>query len=222
MEGAGITAGNVGNESYTGDVYADSNTDIMADTIGQNPYINKYFTLVTQGDFLLRGLHISSITGIVLALVFVLTLTLILEVLDHWLHIQQERQTYMPRTRNPTDADNRIQWLITCHRIATLVIGHVVLVCVMRRNIWILTMVVIGSGLGHFFLKPFVIRRLPNYANDRRGYLINMPKEMSYEMKLVHVTRVDDNDDETPNKDTNVRTKGTALWLSDSNNSDSG
>ncbi|XP_052280742.1 uncharacterized protein LOC127878263 [Dreissena polymorpha] len=125
MEGAGITAGNVGNESYTGDVYADSNTDIMADTIGQNPYINKYFTLVTQGDFLLRGLHISSITGIVLALVFVLTLTLILEVLDHWLHIQQERQTYMPRTRNPTDADNRIQWMITCHRIATLVIGHV-------------------------------------------------------------------------------------------------
>ena len=41
MEGAGITAGDVGNESYTGDVYADSNTDIMADTIGQNPYINK-------------------------------------------------------------------------------------------------------------------------------------------------------------------------------------
>lgn len=219
MDGAVIKAGDVGNESYNRNEYVDSNTDTMAATLGHNPYINKYFTLVTQGDFLLRGLHISSITGVVLALVFVLTLTLILEVLDHWLHIQKERQTYLPRTRNPTDADNRIQWMITCHRIATLVIGHVVLVCVMRRNIWLLIMVVIGSGFGHFFLKPLVLLRLPNYASDRRGYLVNMPKEMSYEMKLVPVSRAD-NDGETTNKDNNCCTKGTESWLSDSSSSD--
>ncbi|KAH3831573.1 uncharacterized protein LOC127876505 [Dreissena polymorpha] len=153
MKGAVIRAGDDGNESYTGSDYANSFTDTMAATFGQKPYLNKFFTFVTRGDFLLPGLHILSIPSIVLALVFVLTLTLILEVLDHWLHIQQERRTYMPRTRNPTNTDSRIQRMILCHRIATLVIGHVVMVSVMTMNIGFLIMVVIGSGFGHLFLK---------------------------------------------------------------------
>ncbi|KAL4235932.1 hypothetical protein ACF0H5_004322 [Mactra antiquata] len=101
--------------------------------------------------FLLEGLKISSIEGIVAAMLFTMVLTAVLEFLSIYLHIRERH-----RKQSNIFSGNKLLFnaFTAVIHMVKLGLAYIGMLCVMTMNVWIFVSIVLGSGISYLFIRP--------------------------------------------------------------------
>ncbi|XP_052778197.1 uncharacterized protein LOC128215551 [Mya arenaria] len=145
---------------------------------GQVAHGNMVFSASYQRDFILKDVKISTVGGIVGAMLVVILLATFLEGFKHWLYIRQrngpDHTQVKGKSRQFTSFWNNIARITTSlQKMLTVTVGYLLMLCVMTMNVWMLVSAVLGAGIGYLLLRPavsacFAMRRTKHECNEIR------------------------------------------------------
>ncbi|XP_060583234.1 uncharacterized protein LOC132739537 [Ruditapes philippinarum] len=116
--------------------------------------VKRTLSLETDIPFLLENFRISSIRGIILAMVFALVVAVVFHTLNFIIHF---------RERHILNRKSNCYYFATTvfHTISSF-LAYVMVYCVMTYNVWLLVSILLGSGIGQLIIGPFISIRLEN------------------------------------------------------------
>lgn len=122
--------------------------------------MNHAFSLQSSFQLLFEEVHISSTKDIVIAMMIVAAGSILFECLNFTLHLREHHRDY-----NMKQVKSNYRYHRTCYqlvsslcRMISAALAYLIMLCVMTMSIWLLISVVLGSGLGHLFTRPLLIR----------------------------------------------------------------
>lgn len=117
-----------------------------------------YFSFITDTTLLLQQWTASTVTGVALGAIVGIILSIALESVKCYMFVHKLTFVYnqIPCTRTKLSIAHRIVGSVL-HMLHVLT-GYVLMLLVMSYNAWILIAVVFGAGLGHFFIRPVLLR----------------------------------------------------------------
>lgn len=123
-------------------------------------------------------------------MVFVLFLTILTESLIFWHQIKTTRkqrdQDQVTRSGHHVIisvlADTLWKMLILC-------LGYVTMLSVMTMNVWLLTSALLGSGLGHMFVRPLIKSRFTSVPEQEDVQLKSMADKNAETTESVDIRK---------------------------------
>lgn len=103
-------------------------------------------------------------------MLLVTIVTMLLECFNVWLHFREKqllesRDSDISRDSKCHANSNRYYRLLTLCvstvlKMFTVALGYIIMLCVMSMNLWLFLSAILGSGLGHLFLRPLLTAKL--------------------------------------------------------------
>jgi len=92
----------------------------------------------------------------------VLVATVVLEGANIWLHYRSIHSSDSKKGGPVTTCSRVLKSLSNCVlKMFNVCLGYLVMLSVMSMNIWLFVAAILGSGLGHLFVRPLLLARFP-------------------------------------------------------------
>lgn len=130
------------------------------------------FSLTTYSDFMLEGVKISSIQGIILAMVFTVIITIVFDSVKCMMFMRESDVIERARTQVPERKLFSGWYVTSIYHTISMILAYLMMLCVMTMNAWLLVSVILGSGIGYFFIRPLLswklgrMEHLPGYGTN--------------------------------------------------------
>ncbi|XP_045160621.2 uncharacterized protein LOC123525553 [Mercenaria mercenaria] len=141
------------------------------------------FSLELDDPFLLQGIRISSVQGIILAMVFAVVVASAFHTLNFIIHFR-ERHCLKRKT-------DWYHYVSTFYHMVSAFLAYVMVYCVMTYNVWLLVSILLGSGIGQRIIGPFI----SIYLEKRYLSVKNETNEIFTDLLPERVTPSNDNVD---------------------------
>lgn len=117
--------------------------------------------------YLLRTVfrQFTAVSGILLAMVFVLLLTMATETLVFYLHVKHGENSRQRKSRRTCNLLSSLLRLALWKMVA-LCLGYLTMLSVMSMNVWLMVSAILGSGLAHMFLRPIIASKYKSRDNS--------------------------------------------------------
>ncbi|XP_053394128.1 uncharacterized protein LOC123525125 isoform X2 [Mercenaria mercenaria] len=116
---------------------------------------HNFFSLKTDSDFLIEGIKISSVQGIILAMVFTFAIAICYDSTKYMMFVQ-DYQTIQDKKRKKYW---RLFVKVISHMLSVS-LAYIMMLCIMTMNVWLMVSMLLGSGFAHFVMRPVLSRKL--------------------------------------------------------------
>ena len=97
----------------------------------------------------------------------VLVATVVLEGANIWLHYRSIHSSDSKQGGPVTTCSRVLKSLSNCIlKMFNVFLGYLVMLSVMSMNIWLFVAAILGSGLGHLFMRPLLLARFPVHEEN--------------------------------------------------------
>lgn len=130
------------------------------------------FTLRTTADFIIKGWHIDSYFGLSISMLLIIIIGMVFEGFQsfRFVHFMARAERYKRCCASPKQQRAlalRTHLERSFLHMFQVVVGYMLMLCAMSYNVWIMISVVLGAGLGYFFLRPVVLHWLEQRKKNR-------------------------------------------------------
>ncbi|XP_045159829.1 uncharacterized protein LOC123525126 isoform X2 [Mercenaria mercenaria] len=143
------------------------------------------FSLKTYSDFLLEGVKISSIQGIVLAMLFTFAITMLVDSLKFTTHVLAMRKGSQDKPQD-LKKQNRHLFVAAISHTLSVSLAYVMMLCIMTMNVWLMVSVVLGSGIAHFLIRPVLSWKLKEHSEHSEDLNIERNAEEAEPLNHYH------------------------------------